>query len=83
MMIMRAMIEGKRYKHRKYGYFRATRIESVENGQILDMGIFRGIDPKTDTQGENTHNVRIEMNGKIMHYTETKGAIVRVWEESH
>lgn len=75
---MRVLIEGKRYKHRKYGYFVAKRIESCETGDILDMGVFVTIDPKTDGQGENTHNVRL---GNGYHYTETKGAIVRVWEK--
>lgn len=71
------LIEGKRYKHPKHGYYTAKLIEKCEPGDILDMGTFDGIDPISPGQGENTRNVRLD-NG--YHYTETKGAIVRVWD---
>lgn len=74
---MKKMIEGKRYNHPRYGHFTAKRIEGCEAGDILDMGVFAAIDPRGDGQGENTLNIRLS-NG--LHYTETKGAIVRVWD---
>jgi hypothetical protein len=51
-------------------------IEEVQTGDLLDMGTFVGIDPRTDTQGPNTVNVALEGG---VHYTETAGARVRVW----
>lgn len=77
LIIVKQRIEGKRYKHPKYGYYTMKRIESCEPGDIIDMGTFDGIDPRSPKQGENTRNVRLT-NG--YHYTETKGALVRVWD---
>lgn len=56
------------------------RIEECIPGDELDMGIFLGIDEKTEGQGENTHNVRIQCAHGIRHYTETKNAKVRIWK---
>lgn len=52
------------------------RIEDCKAGDILDQGVFDRIDPRGKRQGPNTVNVRLSDG---MHYTETKGAKVRVW----
>lgn len=54
------------------------RIEECIPGDILDMGIFAGIDERTLSQGLNTLNIRLSDG---LHYTETKKALVRVWDE--
>jgi hypothetical protein len=56
--------------------FTWKKIEEVLPGDILDMGTFVGIDPRTEGQGPNTVNVALEGGD---HYTETAGARVRVW----
>lgn len=73
------LIEGKIYHSAKLGHFTGKRVEDLESGDRLDWGVFDGFSPKTPTQGENTHNVRFRDG---MHYTETKGAIVRVYLDS-
>lgn len=54
------------------------KLEDLEPGDVIDMGVFDGVDPRGPGQGPNTVNVRLA-NG--CHYTETKGALVRVWVE--
>lgn len=54
------------------------RIEDCVPGDVLDMGIFAGIDPRSEGQGPNTVNVALEGGS---HYTETADARVRVWRD--
>ena len=53
-------------------------IEDCVPGDRLDMGVFVCIGPRAAGQGPNTVNVRLASG---YHYTETKGARVRVWED--
>lgn len=55
------------------------RIEDCIPGDILDQGIFAGIDPREPGQGPGTVNVRLSDG---LHYTESAGARVRVWDRN-
>lgn len=59
---------------RKYSL---KQIEHCQPGDILDVGTFAGIDPREPDQGPNTVNVRLADG---LHYTESAGARVRVWD---
>lgn len=67
-----------RHYDKRYGFFTRKRIEACVAGDILDMGVFVRIDPRAEGQGPDTVNVALA-NG--LHYTETKNALVRVWEK--
>jgi hypothetical protein len=74
-MAYKAFVEGKIYRTRK-GTYKGVRIEDVKPGDVIDFGVFAGIDPRGKGQGPNTVNVRLADG---MHYTESKNAVVRVW----
>lgn len=57
--------------------FVLVQVEALQPGDVLDMGTYDGVDELGPGQGPNTLNVRLAGG---LHYTETQGAQVRVWE---